>query len=103
LHVARPNPDSPIRQPSRNFIVAIADLLLPGVGTLQEGEKGRRNARPTAPLCYGSTTLICEAAFPPPTPPVPGTLRPRVRDFLSLGAFLFRSGPSWPRVDLYAS
>src|SRR5215510_5119904 len=34
--------------------------------------------RGSAPLCYVSTTLICEAAFPPHPPVTPGTLRPRL-------------------------
>src|SRR5262245_57287677 len=59
-----------------------------GTGGSGKGAQYRRSA----PLCYGSTTLISEAAFPPNDPPYLGTLRPRVRDFLSLGAFLCRSG-----------
>src|SRR5262249_27078687 len=62
--------------------------------------KGAQSHRGSAPLCYGITTLICEAAFPPTTPRTwerfPG------QRFFSLGAFLCRSGPSG-RVDLYAS
>jgi hypothetical protein len=34
--------DCGLSEPSRNFIVVISDLLLPGVGTLKKGEKGRR-------------------------------------------------------------
>jgi hypothetical protein len=69
--------------PSRDFMRRVADLLLPGVGTLGKGRKGR-STRPSAPLFAwlerNTTALIIVSGVPPNAPRIPWeNARPRSR------------------------